>query len=47
MYIFIAISQVEIAITTGLCHVLPFDLTMMRFCGKEIKRKEYKVREFK
>lgn len=43
MCIFITISQTEIAITTGLCHILPFELTMMRFCGKEIERKKIKL----
>lgn len=40
MYIFIIISQVETTITTGLCHVLPFALTIMRFGGKENERKK-------
>lgn len=38
MYIFITISEVETAIITGLCHVLPFALTIMRFGGKEIEK---------
>lgn len=41
------IHIVEVAMITGVCHVLPLEFTIIRFCRKYIKIKNTKVIKFK